>query len=87
MSYKTGYRSTGEEVKKLLEKIFDQVKLESKELAEDSEFDIVVLTGGEVYEEPTSTPAPTTTSVTQTPAPTANISLTPTVITSPSPTP
>lgn len=86
ISAKDGFDDVASDVKDALKTTFDEIKIDSTPLDKDSEFDIVVTTGGKKFEEATPTPTqgPTstpTTEATTTPTPT----LTPT--SSPTPTP
>ncbi|MBI2641074.1 LytR C-terminal domain-containing protein [Candidatus Roizmanbacteria bacterium] len=77
---RTGFEEIATDVKKALEGTFDEVAIDSSNLDEESEYDIVVVTGGKKFE----TPTPTGPSVSPTPSPTtATTTLTP----SPTPTP
>jgi len=81
-----GFDDVASDVKDALKTTFNEIKIDSTHLDEDSEFDIVVTTGGKKFEEATPTPSqsPTpepTTEATTTPTPT----ITPT--SSPTPTP
>lgn len=69
ISFKEGFDRTADDVKTALKEKFDKIDIESTELDKDSEYDIVVTTGGKIFEEPTTTPSPTSTS-TPTPTPT-----------------
>ena len=84
ISAKKGFEDAAEDIKKALESDFDDIEIESIALDEDSEFDIVVTTGGKIYEEPTGAPTakPTLSTTSPTPA-----STTTTLTTSPSPSP
>jgi len=90
VSYKDGFKDTADDIKKALGSAFDDIVIDSTLLDEDSEFDIVVTTGGKIFEEETTTltPKPTLTSSSPTPSPTtATTTLTPTLTSTPSPTP
>jgi hypothetical protein len=88
---KTGFEDTASDIKDSLKTIFDEVNIDSLKLDETSEFDIVVTTGGKIFEtSPTATVTPTgdltpspTTNVTSSPTPTSSV--TPTL--TPTPTP
>jgi len=54
---KDGFDDIASEIKNVLKTSFDEIKIDSTHLNKDNEFDIVVTTGGEKYEE---TPTPTT---------------------------
>jgi len=79
---KDGFEDIASDVKDALKTTFNEIKIDSTHLNKDSEFDIVVTTGGKIFETPTQnpTPSPTTAAITTTPTPT----LTPT--SSPTPT-
>lgn len=84
ISFKKGFDKIVDDIKNALKEKFDEIKIETIELDKDSEFDIIVTTGGKIYKEPTSTPSPTTAiQTTTTPSPT----LTPTSTSTPTPTP
>jgi len=81
---KKGLDSYATEIKNLLQKSFDEVKIDSNYLDAIEDYDIIITTGGKKYEEPTATPAPTST--TSTPSPTSTPTTTPTNTPAPSPT-
>lgn len=81
---KKGFVDVAEDIKKSLESTFDNIEIDSSELDADSEFDIVLTTGGKIFEESTGTPAPKPTTSSTSPTPT---SATTTVTPSSSPTP
>lgn len=64
------------DIKTVLKPTFDEITVSSSKLDENSEFDIVVVTGGEIYEEVTSTPSATI-SESPTPSPTITPTSTP----------
>ncbi len=70
---KEGFTGVADDVKTALGSKFDNITVESTLLGSDSEFDVVVTTGGKKYEENTPTP-----SKTSTPSPTNNPAETPT---------
>lgn len=72
---KTGFESTAKDIESELKSTFDQIAIKSSTLDKDSEFDIIVTTGGKIFETPTNTPAP---SGTVTPTATNTPTLTPT---------
>lgn len=79
------FEDVADDIKDLLEIAFDNIKVESTELDEDSEFDIVIVTGGKIFETPTPSPETTevptpTVETTVTPSPTLTPTLTPTPI-------
>jgi hypothetical protein len=85
---KDGFDEVANDVKDALKEKFDSINIESAFLDKDSEYDVVVTTGGKIYEEPTATPSPSksptpTTTTTTTPTPT--LTTTPTL--TPTPTP
>ena len=80
---KDGFDDVASDVKDALKTTFDKIEIDSTPLDKDSEFDIVVTTGGKKFEEATPTPSPTTEAPTITPTPT----LTPTSSPTPTPTP
>jgi hypothetical protein len=81
ISYKAGFEDVATDISDALKPTFDEIKIESSPLDESSDFDIVVVTGGKLYETvaptapkttPTGTsssPSPTSGSTTSTPAP------------------
>lgn len=75
---KDGFDDVASNVKDALKTTFDEINIDSTYLDKDSEFDIIVTTGGKKFEEATPTP-----SETLTPSPTPSLTLTP----SPTPTP
>ncbi len=83
---RTGFEDTASDVKDALKTTFDEIKIDSTQLDKDSEFDIVVTTGGKKFEEvtptatitPTQNPTPSPTSTTTTPTPTPTSTTTPT---------
>ena len=84
---KDGFDDVASDVKDALKTTFDEIKIDSTNLDEDSEFDIIVTTGGKIYEEATPTTNPTNPDVSPTQSPTATITLTPSPTSSPTPTP
>lgn len=82
---KDGFDNVASDIKNVLKTTFDEIEIDSTNLDKDSEFDIVVTTGGEKFEEETPTPGPTSAETTSTPTPTSTPTLTPT--TTPTPTP
>jgi hypothetical protein len=77
ISVKKGLDGFAKEIKSLLEKNFDEVKIDSNYLDAIEDYDIIITTGGKKYEEPTSTPAPTSTTSTPSPSPTTTTTPTP----------
>ncbi len=68
---KEGYSKVASDIKKVLSSKFGKINISSS-LADDSEYDIVITTGGKKYEEETPTPEETTEeSPTETPTPTS----------------
>lgn len=80
---KDGFDDVANDVKDALKTTFDKIEIDSTPLDKNSEFDIIVTTGGKKFEEATPTPSPTTEAPTITPTPT----LTPTSSPTPTPTP
>lgn len=65
---KAGFESVAEDIMDTLESDFDDVEIDTEELDEDSEYDIIIVTGGDEYEAPTDAPsAPTATGTAATP--------------------
>lgn len=89
ISVKSGFEEVAEDIKKALEADFDEIIIESSPLDEVGDYDVVVTTGGEIYEEATPTKAPTSAlqPTTTTPSPSPTGQLTPTLSPSPFPTP
>lgn len=77
---KSGLEELTGRIKEALREKFDNVEIESTELEEKSEYDIVIVTGGKKYQEPTNTPSPSLTPSTEkiTPTSTSTPSATPT---------
>lgn len=89
---KDGFDDTAIEVKDALKTTFDEIKIDSSHLSKDSDFDIVVVTGGKKSDvtpttTPTKSPTASPTSTTSTPSPTLTITPTPTATPTPTPTP
>ena len=84
---KDGFDDVASDFKDALKTTFDEIKIDSTNLDEDSEFDIIVTTGGKIYEEATPTTNPTNPDVSPTQSPTATITLTPSPTSSPTPPP
>ena len=84
VSAKAGFKDVANDIKTALDEIFDSVEIDSSVLDGESEFDIVVITGGKKFEEKKTSPAPspTGTATSPTPSPTGT-----TVTSTPSPTP
>lgn len=85
---KDGFDDVASDVKDALKTTFDEITIDSTHLDKGSEFDIVITTGGKIFEEPTPTtpiisPTNSTVSPTQSPTTTPTPTLTPT----PTPTP
>ena len=86
ITVRTGFEDTASDINDVLKSTFSEIKIETTQLDEKSEFDIVIVTGGKKFEEitPTTsitnspTPNPTTTTPTLTPSPTTTPSPTPT---------
>ncbi|MBI5127497.1 LytR C-terminal domain-containing protein [Candidatus Roizmanbacteria bacterium] len=80
---KEGFEDVANNIKDALKETFDEIEIDSTNLDKDSEFDIVVTTGGKIFETPTPTASPTqsptpTTQTTTTPTPTLTLTPTPT---------
>ncbi len=91
---KEGFDDIASDIKDALKATFDEIEIDSSNLDEDSEFDIIVTTGGKKFEEATPTTpitSPANPSVSPTLSPTQNptttTTLTPSPTSSPSPTP
>jgi hypothetical protein len=82
IAMKEGFTEIANDVKTALSSAFDNITVDSSPLSSDSEFDVVITTGGKKFEENTPTPSPTS-GPTNTPAETPTITPTP----SPTPTP
>lgn len=82
---RAGFEDTAQDIKSLLDTTFDKITVKSSSLEESSDFDIVIVTGGDKFEEPTATVTPTGTAVS--PTPTTTVSTTPTPTSTPTPTP
>ena len=78
---KNGFDEVASGVKDALKTTFDEIKIDAALLDKDSEFNIVVTTGGKKFEEVTPT-----TSITNSPTPSPT-TITPTLTPSPTPTP
>lgn len=81
ISVKDGFDEIASDIEDALKASFDAIEIESINLDKDSEFDVVITTGGEKFEASTPSPTDSTTSPTETP--TVTVTLTP----SPTPTP
>lgn len=79
---KDGFDEIATDIKNALLTKFTDATVDSTHLDKGSEFDIVIVTGGKKFEEPTSAPSPTST---VTPTPTGTV--TPTLTNTPTPTP
>lgn len=77
---RVGYEEIVNDIKDILQPTFDEVTIDSSNLDTDSEFDVVVVTGGKILETESPTPSPTT-------APDSTPSPTPSLTPSPTPTP
>jgi len=74
---KDNYEEIVTDIKDSLKSTFDKITVVSPNLDKDNEFDIVIVTGGKIYETATPTVGPTS-SVTTTPTLTPTLTLTPT---------
>lgn len=86
ISARKGFEDVASDMKDALKETFDEIKIDSSPLEDGSEFDIVIVTGGKIYEDITPTVSATgspTSSVTATPIPTS----TPSPTLTPTPTP
>lgn len=81
---RTGFEDVANDVKDALKTAFDEIEIDSTHLDKDNEFDIVVTTGGKIFEEVTPTIS-ITSSPTQ--SPTTTTTLTPSPTSNPTPTP
>jgi len=85
---RTGFEDVASDMSDVLKSAFSEIKIETTQLDEQSEFDIVIVTGGKKFEEvtptatitPTQNPTPSPTNATTIPT------LTPSPTTTPSPT-
>lgn len=75
---KEGFEEIAKDIEKTLESTFDKITVKSTNLDNDSEYDIIVITGGKIY----ATPTPVATA-----APTSGPTSTPTTTTTPTSTP
>lgn len=66
---KTGFEEIVSDIKTALSSLFDTITVDSSPLGTDSQFDVVITTGGKLYETPTPTKAASP-SATLTPSPT-----------------
>lgn len=83
---KSGFSGTADDIKTALASTFDNITIDSSQLGSDSQYDIIITTGGKIYQTPT--PKPTNTPVvTPTSSPNATNTPTPTSTTTPTPTP
>ncbi len=78
-----GFENAASDIQTALSSTFDGIKQDSSSLGESSTFDIVILTGGKLFETPT--PKPTVTGI-QTATPTPTDTNTPTPTLGPTPT-
>lgn len=76
ISAKAGFESVASDISNALKPTFTEIKIDSSPLDSTSEFDIVVITGGKIFE--TATPAVNPTSSATTPSPTLTGTTTPT---------
>jgi hypothetical protein len=87
---RTGFEGTANDIKTSLKGVFTDINIDPAKLDTTSTFDIVIVTGGKKFEEPTPTKSavsPTSTSVSPTESPTATPTSTLTPTSSPTPTP
>ncbi len=78
VAYRQGFKDVAEDIKQTLADIFVDVKIDSTSLAEDSEYDIVVTTGGKLYEATSAAETITPTKIVETETPTPTTTVTPT---------
>lgn len=83
---RVNYEEIVKDIENALESTFDSITVKSSNLDSDSEFDVIIVTGGKIFETPTPTKS---TSVTNTPTPdtTTQPTSTPTTTATPTPTP
>lgn len=83
---KDGFEQIVTDMKNVLKSTFDKITVVSPNLDKDSEFDVIIITGGKIFEEVTPT---TSVTVTEKPSPTVTTTptSTPTPTTTPTPTP
>ncbi len=74
---KPGFEDIANDIKTVLSSAFDSVEIDPSQLASDSQFDIIVTTGGKKYVVPTSSPTPTGASPSETPTPSLSPTSTP----------
>lgn len=86
ISTKANFSSITSDIKSALSSTFDNISIDSSPLDNDSKYDIIVTTGGKIYEAPITTPTEIPTS-TPTPNPSTTSTLTPTPTNTPTPTP
>jgi len=87
---KAGFTVIADEIKAALNSTFDSINIDPTELGSESDYDIVITTGGKLYETPTPKVLPTTSPTsgpTSTPGPTTTPANTPTPTITPTPTP
>ncbi len=85
---KAEFAGITDDIKTALGSTFDTITVDSSQLGNDSAYDVVITTGGKIYETPTPAETPTITPTgnpTNTPTPTANPTNTPTPTSTPSP--
>lgn len=90
IAVKTGFSGIEDDIKTALSSTFDTINIDPTELGSDSAYDIVITTGGKLYETPTpkvTTAVTPTTGPTATPGPTTTPTNTPTPTMTPTPTP
>ena len=84
VSSKSGFEDIASDIKSNLQSTFDEVTVESINLATDSEFDIVIVTGGKLYEESSSS---STSSSSSSSSSSSTSSVAPSPTSTPTPTP
>lgn len=80
VAFREGFEEVAVDIQKALESNFDNIEVDSTKVSEDSEFDIIVTTGGKKFEAatPTLKPSVSPTGPTKTPTPSPTLSPTPT---------
>jgi hypothetical protein len=87
IAVKEGFDSLSSDIKDALSSTFDTIEIDTTPLDKDSDFDIVVTTGGKKFEETTPTKAITPTTTSTSPTTTATPTSGPTTTTTATPTP
>jgi hypothetical protein len=87
IAVKEGFDSLSSDIKDALSSTFDTIEIDTTPLDKDSDFDIVVTTGGKKFEETTPTKAITQTTTSTSPTTSATPTSGPTTTTTATPTP